>query len=117
MTPEKPNVREFAVGSICEIVKCEKHLHLIGTEVTVLKPLELCVFDNGERTWAYVIDIKIDDSNLPVGARHEALRLKRLPPAEDAWCRETMLKVLESAPLSAKGDVLVKEVEDELYGR
>jgi hypothetical protein len=96
-------MRQFPVGSICEIIVPFLYPELLGTELTILGPLEQ--HENDEGTWyGYTTDLV--HNGYEICPLHKCLRLKRLPPSEDAWCREVMKKVMK--PIS------IHELEDEL---
>lgn len=91
--------KRYSVGSVCTIVKAHSdYVHLIGRDCTVLS-------NDGEGNYTYFLEIQGYNGNLYSG--HEHIKLKHLPPEQDAWCRDVMKKITGDAPLSSKGDILI----------
>lgn len=105
MTPEKPSVKEFPVGSVCILLVDKNCPGMAGKELTITGPLKIQENPEFPLWWGY--DTDMVHNGFRVAPQHHNLKLKRLPPEVDAWCREVMRKVTGNAPLSSKGDILV----------
>ena len=79
---------KFKVGDVCEIIKAEVELQMVGCECTIVGGPEPC-FGNEYIGW--VIEVPKFRSRHPSGdwcARPEFLRLKR-PPSWNKWLYDT----------------------------
>jgi hypothetical protein len=100
-------MREYPVGSVCEIISAMKYPELVGRELTITGGLE--ARDNGKYQWkGYDCDLVHKGKNIK--PQHEHLRLRKFPQDVDAWCNSTIKNLLKPLPNEE-----IKKLAEELY--
>jgi hypothetical protein len=90
-------MKQYPVDSVCEIIRWFPDL--IGHEVTIMSGLKEHHSREHGASWIGY-DTDLIHNNKCICPPHGSLKLKRLPPAEDAWCRSVMKEVLKPLPIN-----------------
>lgn len=91
----------YQVGSLCVIVEAPAYPHFVGKECTVVGPFK--VWSDGYE--AYEVEIQGESGSWR--AQSCEIKLKRFPPAEDAWCREKVKDLLKPVDVPKHEEDLV----------